>query len=119
MAILERIGGFLIDLDGTLVEGGKLIPGAVDALRLLAQKKIPYRIVTNTTSKPRSVILKHLATLGLELAPDQLITAPIIGASSPQQLGASLAAAEFTVDDDLKHLLDERTHEYRMGDAPR
>jgi 1-deoxyxylulose-5-phosphate synthase len=47
------------------------------------------------------------------------ITAPIIGASSPQQLGASLAAAEFTVDDDLKHLLDERTHEYRMGDAPR
>ena len=31
------------------------------------------------------------------------ITAPIIGASRPEQLDASLAAAEFTLDDDLKH----------------
>jgi aryl-alcohol dehydrogenase-like predicted oxidoreductase len=50
---------------------------------------------------------------------NKAITAPIIGASRPDQLDASLAAAEFTLDDDLKHRLDERTHEYRMGDAPR
>jgi 1-deoxyxylulose-5-phosphate synthase len=47
------------------------------------------------------------------------ITAPIIGASRPAQLDASLAAAEFTVDDELKKQLDERTYEYRLGDAPR
>jgi aryl-alcohol dehydrogenase (NADP+) len=47
------------------------------------------------------------------------ITAPIIGASRPEQLGASLAAAEFTVGDELKHQLDEQTYEYRLGDAPR
>jgi aryl-alcohol dehydrogenase (NADP+) len=47
------------------------------------------------------------------------ITAPIIGASSPDQLGPSLAAAEFTLDDGLKRRLDECTHEYRLGDAPR
>jgi aryl-alcohol dehydrogenase-like predicted oxidoreductase len=47
------------------------------------------------------------------------ITAPIIGASSPQQLGASLAAAEFTIDDELKRRLDDYTYEYRLGDAPR
>jgi 1-deoxyxylulose-5-phosphate synthase len=47
------------------------------------------------------------------------ITAPIIGASRPGQLDSSLAAAEFTLDDDLKHKLDECTHQYRMGDAPR
>jgi len=50
---------------------------------------------------------------------NKAITAPIIGASSPGQLDASLAAAEFDLDDDLKRQLDERTHEYRMGDAPR
>ena len=47
------------------------------------------------------------------------ITAPIIGASRPEQLDSSLAAAGFTLDDDLKHKLDECTHQYRMGDAPR
>jgi len=50
---------------------------------------------------------------------NKAITAPIIGASSPDQLGPSLAAAELTIDDDLKHQLDERTYEYRLGDAPR
>jgi 1-deoxyxylulose-5-phosphate synthase len=50
---------------------------------------------------------------------NQAITAPIIGASRPEQLDASLAAVEFTLDDDLKDQLDDLTHEYRMGDAPR
>jgi len=47
------------------------------------------------------------------------ITAPIVGASRPDQLEASLAAVEFALDDDLKAQLDDLTHEYRMGDAPR
>jgi aryl-alcohol dehydrogenase-like predicted oxidoreductase len=50
---------------------------------------------------------------------NKAITAPIIGASRPEQLDSSLASAEFTLDDDLKHKLDECTHQYRMGDAPR
>ncbi len=50
---------------------------------------------------------------------NKAITAPIIGASRPEQLGASLAAAEFTLDEDLKRQLDDCTHQYRMGDAPR
>jgi 1-deoxyxylulose-5-phosphate synthase len=48
-----------------------------------------------------------------------VITAPIIGASRPDQLGDSLAATEFALDEDLKRRLDELTHDYRMGDAPR
>jgi aryl-alcohol dehydrogenase-like predicted oxidoreductase len=32
---------------------------------------------------------------------------------------ASLAGAEFVLDEDLKRQLDERTHQYRMGDDPR
>ncbi len=47
------------------------------------------------------------------------ITAPIIGASRPEQLDASLAAVDFRLDADLKRQLDELTREYRMGDAPR
>ncbi len=48
-----------------------------------------------------------------------VITAPIIGASRPDQLGASLAGVGLALDDDLKRRLDEITYEYRLGDAPR
>jgi len=50
---------------------------------------------------------------------NKAITAPIIGASNPDQLGPSLTAAEYTVGGELKSQLDELTHEYRLGDAPR
>jgi aryl-alcohol dehydrogenase (NADP+) len=50
---------------------------------------------------------------------NQAITAPIIGASRPEQLDASLAAVGFALDDDLKAQLDDLTYEYRMGDAAR
>ena len=47
------------------------------------------------------------------------ITAPIIGASRPEQLADSLAAAETPLDPDLKAALDEATTEWRKGDAAR
>jgi aryl-alcohol dehydrogenase (NADP+) len=47
------------------------------------------------------------------------ITSPIVGASRPEQLADSVAAAEVTLDDDLKRQLDDLTRDYRMGDASR
>jgi aryl-alcohol dehydrogenase (NADP+) len=47
------------------------------------------------------------------------VTAPIIGASRPDQLEASLAAAEFTMSTELKDELDGATRSYRLGDAAR
>jgi 1-deoxyxylulose-5-phosphate synthase len=47
------------------------------------------------------------------------ITSPIIGASRADQLDASLAAATFTLSQELKDELDAVTRSYRMGDAAR
>ena len=47
------------------------------------------------------------------------ITSPLVGASKPEQLKASVAAAELKLDPGLKAKLDELTREYRMGDAVR
>ena len=47
------------------------------------------------------------------------ITSPLVGASRPEQLKASVAAVDFRLDAGLKAKLDELTHEYRMGDAVR
>jgi 1-deoxyxylulose-5-phosphate synthase len=48
-----------------------------------------------------------------------VVTSPIIGASRPDQLDASLAALDYDLDPELKGKLDDLTHAYRMGDAPR
>ena len=50
---------------------------------------------------------------------NKAISAPIVGASPPDQLVQSLEAAEFVLDDELKSRLDALTHEHRMGDAAR
>jgi aryl-alcohol dehydrogenase (NADP+) len=47
------------------------------------------------------------------------ITAPIVGASRPEQLDATLAAVETELDADLVDRLNEVTAPYRRGDAPR
>jgi aryl-alcohol dehydrogenase (NADP+) len=47
------------------------------------------------------------------------ITAPLIGASRPEQLAANVAAVEYRLDPKLKQSLDQLSHEYRMGDAAR
>jgi aryl-alcohol dehydrogenase (NADP+) len=47
------------------------------------------------------------------------VSAPIIGASRPDQLAPSLAGADFTIDDVLARRLDELTRSYRLGDAVR
>jgi aryl-alcohol dehydrogenase-like predicted oxidoreductase len=47
------------------------------------------------------------------------ITSPIIGASRPDQLDDTIAAADVVLDDDVKARLDELTMQYRMGDAAR
>jgi aryl-alcohol dehydrogenase-like predicted oxidoreductase len=48
-----------------------------------------------------------------------IVTAPIVGASQPGQLDATLAATEFAMPTALKAELDELTRSYRRGDAAR
>jgi aryl-alcohol dehydrogenase-like predicted oxidoreductase len=47
------------------------------------------------------------------------ITSPIVGASRPEQLDATIAAVNTTLDDDLVARLNDVTAPYRRGDAPR
>ena len=46
------------------------------------------------------------------------MTAPIIGASRPEQLAAALAAVDTALDHELLAELDRATRLFRWGDAP-
>jgi aryl-alcohol dehydrogenase (NADP+) len=61
-----------------------------------------------------------MATLALSwVLANPAVTAPIIGASRPEQLDDLVAAVEKPLPAELKARLDEITHEYRRGDAAR
>ena len=62
-----------------------------------------------------------MATLAIRwVMSNPAVTAPIIGASRPEQLADALAAAEAgPLPDDLKTRLDELTHPWRAVDAER
>ena len=61
-----------------------------------------------------------LATLAVSwVLANPVITSPIVGASRPDQLAASVAAVELTLDPEVRSRLDELTAPYRQGDHER
>ena len=71
--------GFLLDLDGTLYTGDAAIPGAADALSGLRAHAVPFRLVTNTTSRSRRMLVDRLAGYGLAVASGEIVTATLAG----------------------------------------
>lgn len=66
----------LFDLEGTVCEAGRPVPGAAAALAALDRRGIPWRFVTNTTSRPRRVLVSELSAMNLPADPDRIFTAP-------------------------------------------
>jgi HAD superfamily hydrolase (TIGR01458 family) len=120
MGIQSKVRGFLIDIDGTVTEANQLIPGVAAALDWLCEKGLPYRFVTNTTSKPREVLLEKLRSLGLMLRPDELFTAPIVGRDYLKSHGLTrcypLIKSSLTVDLDGINLVEESPQAVLVGD---
>jgi len=61
-----------------------------------------------------------MATMAMQwVLANPVITSPIVGASRPEPLADAIAAEATMLDPELKARLDELTHTYRFGDAPR
>jgi len=69
-----RVGGLLVDLDGTLYVGDEPVEGARDALDKLKAAGFKLRYVTNTTRKPRRAVREHLLSLGFEVEEAEIFT---------------------------------------------
>jgi len=72
-----KIRALLLDLEGTLYEAGRPVPGAAEALAKLTERGIPHGFVTNTTSRPRSRIAAELSAMGISADPGRIFTAPL------------------------------------------
>ena len=71
-----NIKGLLLDLEGVVYEGDKLIDGAVETLNLLLKNyKIKY--LTNTTTTPRKLILEKLLQFKLPVIESDILSPPV------------------------------------------
>jgi HAD superfamily hydrolase (TIGR01458 family) len=73
---LAGVRALLVDLEGTVYQSERLIPGAAEALREAEARGVTHRFVTNTTSRPRAMIARQLADMGFAVDPERIFTAP-------------------------------------------
>lgn len=98
---LPEIAGVLVDLDGTVYEGRRMVAGAAEAIQRLRRAGVPFLFTTNTSRKSRVDIIGSLGELGLDVPPEEVLSAPV-------------AAAEWLAERGVRRiqlLLPESTHD--------
>ena len=68
--------GALIDLDGVIFQGRKLISGANQTLKFLNDSNIPYKFITNTTRMTKKSLVNMLSSMGLTVSSNEIFAAP-------------------------------------------
>ncbi|WP_310550413.1 TIGR01457 family HAD-type hydrolase [Paenibacillus glufosinatiresistens] len=71
---LAPVRGLLIDLDGTLYQGGTMIAGADALIRKLRRAGIPFLFVTNNSSRTPEDVAAHLREMGIEAQAEEVCT---------------------------------------------
>jgi arabinose operon protein AraL len=74
---VEKLCGIILDLDGTVYRGERLIPGAREAIEWLRGRGHPIVFVTNAI-ETRAEHVDKLAGLGVLARPDDIINAPLV-----------------------------------------
>eukprot|EP00094_Tigriopus_californicus_P011181 TCALIF_10790-PA protein Name:"Similar to Hdhd2 Haloacid dehalogenase-like hydrolase domain-containing protein 2 (Rattus norvegicus)" AED:0.17 eAED:0.17 QI:65/0.25/0.2/1/0.5/0.6/5/0/227 len=69
---LSKIKALLIDLSGTIHIDNEAIPGAVQAVQLLREHKIPFQFVTNTTKESQIRLCHRLNKLGFDVTSQEI-----------------------------------------------
>lgn len=73
---LEGIDVVLTDLDGVVYAGPGALPHAVDSLNRAAGEGRRLGYITNNASRTDASVAEHLTSLGLRVAPDDVVTSP-------------------------------------------
>jgi glycerol 3-phosphatase-2 len=72
---LDGVDLVLADLDGVVYKGPDAIPFAVDALNAASHDhRVGY--LTNNASRTAASVAEHLTSLGLNVAPEEVVTSP-------------------------------------------
>ncbi|MEZ5066268.1 MAG: TIGR01458 family HAD-type hydrolase [bacterium] len=67
--------GFLLDIDGTILEAGVEIPGAAATIATLRERGVPFLFATNTSRKSRGAVAASLREAGVPADDDDVLSA--------------------------------------------
>src|SRR5687767_5947924 len=88
-------GAYLFDLDGTLYVDSEPVAGASETLGRLRQRGVPFRFVTNTTSRPRAALADRLQGFGIAAVPGEIHTPVLAAAALLRERGCRVVAPFF------------------------
>ena len=76
-----KIKGVLLDLEGVLYVGDKLVDGAIECINKLKSHNLMIRYLTNTTTTPKKLIAEKLKAFKLPVVESDIFS-PVIAANN-------------------------------------
>lgn len=72
--LLDGYDAVLLDLDGTVIRGVEVVPGAPEVVNELRQAGRAVQFITNNASRAPDEVAKYLTALGVRTAPEEVAT---------------------------------------------
>jgi glycerol-1-phosphatase len=95
--LADRFDGLLIDLDGVVWIGREPVPGSVEALRALQAGGKRIVFVTNNPGRLPQAYAERLRELGVEVGPEQIVTAGTVVARLAGEAAAAAGGTAFVI----------------------
>ncbi len=74
---MEDVKNYLSDMDGVILKGSTLIPGAAEFVQNLLARDIPFLILTNDSKFTQRDLQVRLSFMGLEVPPEAIFTSAL------------------------------------------
>lgn len=103
----------LLDMDGVLVKDKALnpFPETADLLAFLRKKHVPFRVVSNNSTKPTDIIVRRLKEKGINISEEEFISP--VGILKDYLIRGNLTKLFFIGTEDLKEYLKHSGFELR------
>ena len=96
--------GFLIDMDGVIYSGGKLIPGATEFIGELLESNRPFMFLTNNSQRTRRDIMTRLNRLSIPVNENHIYTCADATANYLAKQKPGGTAGDIYIDEEVKGL---------------
>ncbi|MBU3110005.1 HAD-IIA family hydrolase [Clostridium lacusfryxellense] len=71
--VLKKVKCFILDLDGTVYLGDKILEGSIKFLQELAKNNIQFKFFTNNSSKNAEFYINRIKKMGYDLSGDKML----------------------------------------------
>ncbi len=115
---MEGVKNYLIDLDGVILRGDTLIPGAAELIHRLRDQGFPFLIFTNNSQYTPRDLQVRLHHMGLDVPPEAIFTSALATAqflNAQRPGGTAFAIGESgltTALHDIGYVLTDQEPEY-------